>query len=135
MAATPLVPIMLDSFPALNQHISLTPEQLLTNGELIAIVDDDKSITEPLSEFFGLHGLRSEQRSTAADLMQLLRGDKVALVILDIGLPDTDGVTLIPQLVDQYPDLAIIMLTGVADLQVALDCIRKGADDYLSKPV
>ncbi len=135
MAATPFISIMLDSFPGLNQHISLAPEQLLTNGEVIAIVDDDRSITGPLSEYLGVHGLRSEQRSNAADLMQLLRGEKVALVILDIGLPDTDGVTLIPQLVEQYPDLAIIMLTGVADLQVAMDCIRKGADDYLSKPV
>lgn len=126
---------MLDSFPGLNQHISLAPEQLLTHGEVIAIVDDDSSITGPLAEYFGLHGLRSEQRSNAADLMQLLQGENVALVILDIGLPDTDGVTLIPHLVEQYPDLAIIMLTGVADLQVAMDCIRKGADDYLSKPV
>lgn len=131
----PFTPIMLASIPGFNQHISLAPEQLLTDGEIIAIVDDDRSISDPLSEYLGAQGLRSVQGNSASELMRLLRDEKVALVLLDIGLPDTDGVTLIPQLAEQYPDLAIIMLTGVADLQVAMDCIRKGADDYLSKPV
>ena len=125
---------MLDSFPSLNQHIALAPEQLLTDGELIAIVDDDRSVTGPLAEYLDAQGLRTATRNNAADLLLLLQQEKVALVLLDIGLPDTDGVTLIPQLAQKYPDLAIIMLTGVADLQVAIDCIRKGADDYLSKP-
>jgi signal transduction histidine kinase len=125
---------MLDSSHNLPHHIALAPEQLLTNGEIVVIVDDDAAITSPLASYLADQGLAVEIRNNAADLFAILREKNVALVLLDIGLPDTDGVSLIPQLVDQYPDLAIIMLTGVADLQVAMDCIRKGADDYLSKP-
>ncbi len=124
---------MLNPFAG-SQHISLLPEQLLEGGELIAIVDDDEQIRGPLREFLEEHGLPVEERADAAGLRQLLAERAVALVLLDIGLPDTDGVTLIPELVSQHPDLAIVMLTGVADLQVAMDCIRKGADDYLPKP-
>ncbi|MDT8334464.1 MAG: ATP-binding protein, partial [Desulfurivibrionaceae bacterium] len=67
----------------------------------------------------------------------LAAGDnnKAALVLLDIGLPDVDGKTLLPQIVKSYPDAAVIMLTGVADLKIAIECIREGAEDYLSKPV
>jgi len=126
---------MFNTYTGFSSHIALAPEQLLTNGEIIVIVDDDPSISSPLTEYLSEQGLAVEARSTAADLLTLLSEKNVALILLDIGLPDTDGVTLIPQLVEQYPDLAIIMLTGVADLQVAMDCIRKGADDYLSKPV
>ena len=56
-------------------------------------------------------------------------------MLLDIGLPDADGIALLPEIVAAYPGTAVIMLTGMADLDVALNCIRKGADDYLSKPV
>jgi len=125
---------MLNSFHNLPHHIALGPEQLLTNGEIVVIVDDDAAISSPLASYLKEQGLAIEIRNNAAGLFTILRERNVALVLLDIGLPDSDGVSLIPQLVDQYPDLAIIMLTGVADLQVAMDCIRKGADDYLSKP-
>ncbi len=124
---------MLNPFAG-SQHVSLLPEQLLERGELIVIVDDDEQIRTPLRQFLEEHGLPVEERADAAGLRQLLAERAVALVLLDIGLPDTDGVTLIPELVNKYPDLAIVMLTGVADLQVAMDCIRKGADDYLPKP-
>jgi signal transduction histidine kinase/CheY-like chemotaxis protein len=56
-------------------------------------------------------------------------------MLLDIGLPDADGMKLLPELKQDRPDLAVIMLTAVTDLQIALDCLRYGADDYLTKPV
>jgi signal transduction histidine kinase len=59
----------------------------------------------------------------------------VALTLLDIGLPDADGIQLLPELKRNHSDLAVIMLTAVTDLQTALVCLRYGADDYLTKPV
>jgi len=54
---------------------------------------------------------------------------------LDIGLPDADGSSLLPELKQHHPDLAVIMLTAVTDVHTALACLRLGADDYLVKPV
>ena len=126
---------MVEAVSGLHKHVSISLGQLLQNGEIIAIVDDDAAIREPLRSYFEVHGLPVVECALAADLMQVLSSRNVALVLLDIGLPDTDGLSLLPRIVDQYPDVAVIMPTGIADLQVALDCMRKGATDYLSKPV
>ncbi|MCX5876204.1 MAG: response regulator [Deltaproteobacteria bacterium] len=126
---------MVEAVSGLHQHVSIALGQLLQNGEIVAIVDDDAAIREPLKFYFEEHGLPVAECASATDLMQVLASRNVALVLLDIGLPDTDGLSLLPQIVDQYPDTAVVMLTGVADLRVVLDCIRKGATDYLSKPV
>jgi signal transduction histidine kinase/DNA-binding response OmpR family regulator len=116
-------------------HMSLTPDKLLARDEVIAIVDDDTSIRKPLRLFLESHDLTVVEAGSAAELRSLLGTARIALILLDIGLPDTDGVTLLPEIVADHPGIAIVMLTGMADLEVALDCIRKGADDYLAKPV
>ena len=101
---------------------------------MVVIVDDDAAIREPLRRYFSNQGLAVEESATGAGLLDLLKHRKVALVLLDIGLPDIDGVTLLPQVVEKDHDIAVVMLTGVADLQVAMECIRQGATDYISKP-
>lgn len=126
---------MLGTSGHLTQHVSLSPDKLLAVGEAVLIVDDEVSIREPLRIFLEQQQLVILEAGTAAECLHLLKTNNVALILLDIGLPDTDGVSLLPQIVGSYPDLAIVMLTGMADLQVAVDCIRKGADDYLTKPV
>jgi signal transduction histidine kinase/FixJ family two-component response regulator len=126
---------MVEAVSGLHQHISISLGQLLQNDEIVAIVDDDAAIREPLRIYFEEHGLPVAECASAAEVMQVMASRNVALVLLDIGLPDTDGLSLLPRIVDQYPDSAVVMLTGIADLRVALDCMRKGATDYLSKPV
>ncbi|MFZ5776312.1 MAG: response regulator [Thermodesulfobacteriota bacterium] len=126
---------MVESVAGLHQHISISLSQLLLNGEVVAIVDDDAAIREPLRAYFEEHGLAVVECTSAASLMELLSARAVALILLDIGLPDADGVSLLPQIISQCPDVAVVMLTGIADLRVAMDCMRKGAADYLSKPV
>ncbi len=125
---------MLESVPGLH-HISLTPDKLLARDEVIVIVDDDAAIREPLRIFLEGHDLPVLEAGNAAELRNLFNTAKIALILLDIGLPDIDGLTLLPEVVAEHPGIGIVMLTGMADLGVALDCMRKGADDYLSKPV
>jgi signal transduction histidine kinase len=108
---------------------------LLAKEEMIAIVDDDVSIRDPLRIFLESHDLAVVEAGSAEELRSLLGTGNIALILLDIGLPDTDGITLLPEITTDYPGTAIVMLTGRAELEVALDCMRKGADDYLSKPV
>ncbi|MBU0680848.1 MAG: response regulator [Proteobacteria bacterium] len=109
--------------------------ELLRAGEVVALVDDDAMIREPLTEFLQESGVAVVEADSAAGLQSILREHKVGLVLLDIGLPDQDGSALIPEMVMNYPDMSIVMLSGVADIHVAIECIRNGADDYLTKPV
>jgi len=115
--------------------ISLASDRLLAGEEVIVIVDDDPAIREPLKYYLHNQGLAVQDAARAGDLFSILDRQRVALVLLDIGLPDADGLTLLPQVVSRHPDTAVIMLTGVVDLRVALECLRRGADDYISKPV
>ena len=125
---------MIEAIPGLH-NISHTPDKLLAKDEIIVIVDDDVSIREPLRIFLESHDLAVAEAGSAEELRSLLGTIRIALILLDIGLPDTDGITLIPEIISGHPGTAVVMLTGTSDLEVALDCIRKGADDYLSKPV
>lgn len=116
-------------------HLTRTADKLLGPDEVIVIVDDDASIREPLRDFLVTHGLAAKGAADAEQLKNLFRTVNIAMVLLDIGLPDVDGRVLLPEIVKDHPGVAVIMLTRIADLEVALDCIRNGADDYLSKPV
>jgi DNA-binding NtrC family response regulator len=125
---------MLDPVPGLH-HLPLTPDRLLARDEVIVIVDDDAAIREPLRSFLEGNNLAAVSAASAEELRTFFGSCRIALVLLDIGLPDIDGLTLLSEITNQHPDTAVVMLTGMADLEVALDCIRKGADDYLAKPV
>ncbi|PID72512.1 MAG: histidine kinase [Desulfobulbus propionicus] len=109
-------------------------EELLQNDEVVVIVDDFSDLVHLLQEFLTNEHLPVITACSAAELRTALAQHHVALVLLDIGLPDANGMELLPELVE-HPDLSVIMLTAVSDLQTALSCMRLGADDYLTKPV
>ncbi len=107
----------------------------LEKDEKILIVDDYPDFVLLLQDFLEEHGFPSTSAGSAARLRQIVDRENIALVLLDIGLPDVSGLELLPELKKEHPDLAVIMLTAVTDLETALACIRKGADDYLTKPI
>ena len=115
--------------------LAVTENELLEGEECIVIVDDFPDIVGLLQDFLNQHGFPTVIAGTADDLRRRLAANRVALVLLDIGLPDADGTTLLPELKRNDPDLGVIMLTAVTDLQTALACLRYGADDFLTKPV
>lgn len=114
---------------------SVSQAELLDGGEYILLVDDYPEIVRLLREFLQEEGLPAITAGSIAEFQQALHRHTVALAILDIGLPDGSGVELLPRLKEEYPDMAIVMLTAVTDLHTALECMREGADDYLTKPV
>ena len=115
--------------------LAVAEDELLEGEECIVIVDDFPEIVGLLQDFLSQQGFPAVTAGTADELHRQLGGNRTALVLLDIGLPDADGTKLLPELKRDHPDLAVIMLTAVTDLQTALACLRLGADDYLTKPV
>lgn len=109
--------------------------RLLGPKEIIAIVDDSTETGLIISSYLVNQGVTPRHVRSGQALFDLLSSEPVALVLLDIGLPDIDGISILKEVVPAHPDLAIIMVTGTTDLDIALQCIRIGADDYLSKPI
>lgn len=118
-----------------NADLHPDPVHLLGKDEVIVIVDDSPEIALILEHYLTLQGFSVCKTGNAKGLFDLLETRKVALVLLDIGLPDRDGTDILADIAPRFPDLGIIMVTGSMDLQTALDCLRVGADDYLTKPI
>ncbi len=114
---------------------SLPSTAYLEGNEVILAVDDFAQIADILQAYLQHHSLKTLTAASVKECRQVLQQEQIALVLLDINLPDGYGVDLIPEIKNSNQDTAIIMLSGVTDLQTALKCIRHGADDYLTKPV
>ena len=100
------------------------------------IVDDDAQVRQVLSRVIATQGLSPIEASSGADALSLLkRVGEVPVCISDIYMPEMDGVTFLREALRRYPDMAIIMLTGMAEVNTAVECLKLGALDYISKPV
>jgi response regulator RpfG family c-di-GMP phosphodiesterase len=100
------------------------------------IVDDDAQVRHVLSRVVTTHGMSTIEASSGADaLATLAREGEVPICISDIYMPEMDGVTFLREVGKLYPDMAMIMLTGVAEVSTAVECLKLGALDYISKPV
>ncbi len=114
---------------------SLPTAELLGPEEVVAVVDDSPEIVLLLSHYLTNQGFSVVRACNAHEFYQILQTRKIALVLLDIELPDQNGNEILKDIAPTHPDLGIIMVTGTTDIQVALNCLRHGADDYLTKPV
>ena len=102
--------------------------------ERILVVDDEYWITEVILEHLSLEGFDAKMTNTSSEVMDLLERDPYDLVILDIYMPAPDGLTLLGQIRDKYPFLAVLMLTAFSDANTASKAMREGAYDYIVKP-
>ena len=100
------------------------------------VVDDDAQVRGALARVIESQGLSCAEAASGAEALALLKaGGEIPLCISDIYMPEMDGVTFLREALRLYPDMAIIMLTGVADVSTAVECLQLGALDYISKPV
>jgi cyclic di-GMP phosphodiesterase len=82
------------------------------------------------------HGLSPIEACSGSDALSVLkRVGEVPICISDIYMPEMDGVTFLREALLRYPDMAVIMLTGMAEVNTAVECLKLGAMDYIAKPV
>jgi len=105
-----------------------------TKGSLL-IVDDDKHILEAMAEYLRELGHRTETASTCLEAIDRMKEFPFEVVVCDVNLPDRDGFHLLEWARENAPDTAIIMLTGYGTIESAVEAIRMGAFDYMTKPV
>ena len=117
------------------QRSPLTTTELLGPDEVIAVVDDSPEIVLLLCHYLASQGYPVVRAGNAQEFYHHLTSRKIALVLLDIELPDRNGNEILGDIAPRFPDLGIIMVTGTTDIQVTLNCLRLGADDYLTNPV
>ena len=101
----------------------------------ILIVDDDPQISEVLKLYLETEGYAISWTDCGKTAMEMLsRGNNFSLVLLDISMPDIDGITVLKIFREADFDTAVIMMTGQGSEQLAVECMRNGAEDYIAKP-
>ncbi len=100
----------------------------------ILIIDDERPILMTLEALLGRHGYQPEIAANAAAGMRVLQSKTPALVLLDLQLPDADGLQMLEQIKTDHPDTQVIILTAHDSLNNAIESIKRGAYHFISKP-
>jgi len=100
----------------------------------ILIVDDEAVIRKLLKQKLSGEGYHCQEAGSADQALDKLRSNPVELVLLDIKMPGKSGIELLPEIKANYPDTAVIMATAMTDTSTAVQCMKQGAYDYVTKP-
>ncbi len=101
----------------------------------ILIIDDEPQLRTSLALVLENAGYRVMVAADGQEALKLLQASLVDLVFLEIRLPDQNGMDLLPQIRKLCPDKPVIIMTAHATIETAIEAVRKGARDYLIKPV
>jgi len=107
---------------------------MTTKPETLLIVDDETAIRRLLRQKLSTEGYHCEEASDAGKVPDMLEASAIALVVLDVKMPGKSGIELLPEIKSAYPDTAVIMATAVNEINIAIQCLKQGADDYICKP-
>ncbi len=102
----------------------------------ILVVDDDASLAHTLRHFLEEEGYVIEVALSAAEALELQQTTSdLCLVLMDLLMPITDGLTLMERMRQRDPDLPVIIMTGFATIETAVESVKRGAEDYITKPL
>ncbi len=100
----------------------------------ILIADDDQEMAQLLGHLVHREGLTPLLAKDGPEAVQLIRGGDPDVLLADLRMPGMDGMELMRKAKDLDPELPVILITGFAEVQGAVEAIRAGAHDYLAKP-
>lgn len=101
----------------------------------VLVVDEEKTTRTTLSACLEAMGCRVTALSTASEALAALGRQPFDLAFLDLRLKEMSGLDLLPKLLSLSPHLHIVMITAYATIETAVEAIKRGARDYLTKPI
>jgi len=100
----------------------------------ILIVDDEEALLESLARAARARGYEAQTARGGGEAWDLLRREEFDVVVTDLRMPGVDGPELMGRILSQGLSARVVVITGFATLEAAVDCLRKGAVDFLVKP-
>jgi len=101
----------------------------------ILIVDDESLVRRSLSELLTLQGYTVSSVSSGKEALDSLKNYTADIVITDIKMPELDGMQLLKKIKTLYPDIPVILITGYGSIEDAVEAMKEGAYDYITKPI
>ena len=101
----------------------------------ILIIDDERSIRNSLKEILADEGYDVDVAENGAQGCAMVEKEKYSVIFCDIKMPEMDGMEVLDRLTQMGVDSAVIMISGHGDIDTAVDCIKRGAFDFIQKPL
>jgi two-component system, NtrC family, nitrogen regulation response regulator NtrX len=101
----------------------------------VFIVDDDVSVSRSIVSLLNDEGYQARPFGTVSAFRQAVAANTTAVLLLDIALPEEDGLTALPRIKAEFPEIEVVMITGEATIQRAVMAAKSGAYDFLEKPI
>ncbi|MFQ5638391.1 MAG: sigma-54-dependent transcriptional regulator [bacterium] len=101
----------------------------------LLIVDDDSHVRESLNEILSYHRYRCLEAGNGKQALDLIKKNRLDLILLDLRLPRVDGLDVLKQSIQLKPDLPVIIISGHGTIPLAVEATKKGAYDFLEKPL
>jgi len=112
-----------------------TKEQISMSIANVLLVDDEVEFVETFSERLGMRDLAISKAFNGEEALKVLETRQdIEIVILDVKMPGMNGIETLTKIKEKYPLVEVIMLSGHADVESAIDGMKQGAFDYLMKP-
>src|SRR4051812_13327954 len=100
----------------------------------ILIIDDEKAIRKTLSEILSYEGYKIEEAGDGEEGLKRFKEKAYDVVLCDIKMPKLDGIEFLDKAREANPDVPVIMISGHGTIETAVEAVKKGAFDYISKP-
>jgi two-component system, NtrC family, nitrogen regulation response regulator NtrX len=100
----------------------------------VLIIDDEKAIRKTLSEILSYEGYRIEEAGDGEEGLRKFREKEYDVILCDIKMPKMDGIEFLEKAKAANPDIPVIMISGHGTIETAVEAVKKGAYDYISKP-
>jgi len=110
-------------------------EQTTATKARILLVDDDRIVLDSLGGFLRLEGYELTTAETVAQAVNHLQAGRYNLLITDVSMPGSDGFELLRYVRAHHEEIVVIMVTGYGSIESAVEAIKQGACDYLTKPI
>jgi len=107
----------------------------MTQEIKILLIDDEADFVETTAKRLTRRGYSAKTALTCADGLEVIASGWPEVVILDVMLPDRDGLDCLREIKERWPTLPVIMLTGHASMEAGLHGLESGASDYCLKPI
>ena len=100
----------------------------------ILVVDDESRVREEIAEFLVQNDYIVYKAAMPSEAFSILKKNDIHIVILDIKLPEMDGLSALEIIKNDYPDVEVIMISGHGDMNSVIEAMRKDAADFFPKP-
>jgi two-component system, LuxR family, response regulator FixJ len=104
-------------------------------GPTVFVIDDQKAVRDSLCEMLSVFGFRVEAYASADSFLTAMRNPQVGCVVADVRMPGTDGIALVRELICRRIRLPVVLISGHADVPMAVAGIKAGAEDFIEKPI